>query len=225
MEHKNAVDVVENLIETCKDGENGYRDAAEHVKRPDLKTLFLSLSLERSKFAGELQAGKLRFAIAAARFNDFVVDRLVDGAVEALKRQGASESNITVARVPGAFELPVLVKKLAASGRYDAVIALGAVIRGATAHFDFVAGEAARGIADAARDTGVPVIFGVLTTESVEQALERASPERMDKGGEAMDAALEMARRGVVSLRAACAVRSQACRPPALLPSNPRCVA
>jgi 6,7-dimethyl-8-ribityllumazine synthase len=127
--------------------------------------------------AGDLHAGKLRFAIAAARFNDFVVDRLVDGAVEALKRQGASEGNITVARVPGAYELPVLVKKLAASGRYDAVIALGAVIRGATAHFDFVAGECASGLTRASLDTGVPVAFGVLTTDTVEQAMERAGSQ------------------------------------------------
>jgi 6,7-dimethyl-8-ribityllumazine synthase len=104
-------------------------------------------------------------------------------------------------RAPGAFELPLLARKLAASGRHDAVIALGCVIRGDTAHFDFVAGEAARGIADASRDTGVPVIFGVLTTENVEQALERADPARMDKGGEAMDAALEMVRvlRGIAA--------------------------
>jgi 6,7-dimethyl-8-ribityllumazine synthase len=95
-------------------------------------------------------------------------------------------------RAPGAFELPLLARKLAATGRYDAIVALGCVIRGDTAHFDFVAGEAARGIADTARDTGLPVIFGVLTTENVEQALERASTDRMDKGGEAMDAALEM---------------------------------
>jgi 6,7-dimethyl-8-ribityllumazine synthase len=128
-------------------------------------------------FAGDLQAGQLRFAIAAARFNDFVVDRLVDGAVAALRRQGASEANITVARVPGAFELPVLVKRLAATGRYDAVIALGAVIRGATAHFDFVAGECASGLTRASLDTGVPVAFGVLTTDTVEQAMERAGSE------------------------------------------------
>jgi 6,7-dimethyl-8-ribityllumazine synthase len=127
--------------------------------------------------AGDLHAGKLRFAIAAARFNDFVVDRLVDGAVEALKRQGADAANITVARVPGAYELPLLVKKLAATGRYDAVIALGAVIRGATAHFDFVAGECASGLTRASLDTGVPVSFGVLTTDTVEQAMERAGSE------------------------------------------------
>jgi len=132
--------------------------------------------------AGDLQAGSLKFAIVAARFNDFVVDRLVDGAVEALKRHGASDANITVARVPGAFELPVVVKKMAASGRYHAVIALGAVIRGATAHFDFVAGECASGLTQASLETGVPVAFGVLTTETVEQAMERAGSQVASRG-------------------------------------------
>jgi 6,7-dimethyl-8-ribityllumazine synthase len=107
-------------------------------------------------------------------------------------RQGGEPGSLLLVRVPGAFELPLAARKLAGSGRFDAVIALGCVIRGDTAHFDFVAGEAARGIAEAARDTGVPVIFGVLTTENAEQAVERASPSRMDKGGEAMEAALEM---------------------------------
>jgi len=133
-------------------------------------------------------------AIAAARFNADLVDRLIAGATASWQRQGGDPARLLLVRAPGAFELPLLVRKLAASGRYDAVIALGCVVRGDTAHFDFVAGEAARGIAEAARDTGVPVIFGVLTTETVEQALERADPARLDKGGEAMDAALEMAR-------------------------------
>jgi len=139
-------------------------------------------------------AQDLRVAIVAARFNADLVERMVTGAAAAWQRQGGDPAGLLLVRAPGAFELPLLARKLAASGRYDAIIALGCVIRGDTAHFDFVAGEAARGIADAARDTGVPVIFGVLTTESVEQALERADPARMDKGGEAMDAALEMAR-------------------------------
>ena len=108
-------------------------------------------------------------------------------------RQGGDPGKLTLVRAPGAFELPLLARKLAATGRFDAIVALGCVIRGDTAHFDFVAGEAARGIADAATATGVPVIFGVLTTENLEQALERANVDRMDKGGEAMDAALEMA--------------------------------
>jgi len=138
-------------------------------------------------------AAKCRVAIAAARFNADIVDQMVAGAVAAWERQGGSEDSLTLVRAPGAFELPLLARKLAATGRYDAVVALGCVIRGDTPHFDFVAAEAARGIAEAARDTGVPVIFGVLTTENIEQALERADPERMDKGGEAVDAALEMA--------------------------------
>jgi 6,7-dimethyl-8-ribityllumazine synthase len=134
-----------------------------------------------------------RVAVIAARFNSDIVERLVEGAAAAWARQGGDPAALVVVRAPGAFELPLLARKLAITGRYDAIVALGCVIRGDTAHFDFVAGEAARGIADAARDTGVPVIFGLLTTENVEQALERADVDRMDKGGEAMDAALEMA--------------------------------
>ena len=133
-----------------------------------------------------------RVAIAAARFNADIVEKMVAGAVAAWERQGGDAQGLALVRAPGAFELPLVARKLAETGRYDAVVALGCVIRGDTAHFDFVAGEAARGIADAARDTGLPVIFGVLTTENVEQALERADPSRMDKGGEALEAALEM---------------------------------
>jgi len=125
-------------------------------------------------FEGELQARDLRVAIVAARFNAFIVDRLLDGAVEALRRYGADESNIVVVRVPGAFELPIAAKKLAATGRYHAVVALGAVIRGDTAHFDYVAGECASGLTQASLATNVPISFGVLTTDNVEQAMERA---------------------------------------------------
>ena len=128
----------------------------------------------------------------AARFNADIVDQMLAGAVAAWERHGGDPARLLLVRAPGAFELPLLARRLAASGRYDAIVTLGCVIRGDTAHFDFVAGEAARGIADAARDTGVPVIFGVLTTENVEQALRRARVEEMDKGGEAMLAALEM---------------------------------
>jgi 6,7-dimethyl-8-ribityllumazine synthase len=138
-------------------------------------------------------AADCRVAIVAARFNADIVEKMVAGAVAAWERQGGDAAGLSLVRAPGAFELPLVARKLAQTGRYDAVVALGCVIRGDTAHFDFVAGEAARGIADAAADTGVPVIFGVLTTENVEQALERADPARMDKGGEALDAALEMA--------------------------------
>ena len=141
---------------------------------------------------GGFNARGLRFGIVAARFNADIVDQMVDGAIAAWERQGGAADALTLVHAPGAFELPLVARKLATSGRHDAVVALGCVIRGDTAHFDFVAGEAARGIADAARDTGIPVIFGVLTTETVEQALERADTARMDKGGEALDAALEM---------------------------------
>jgi 6,7-dimethyl-8-ribityllumazine synthase len=145
----------------------------------------------RDSGAGLAAAG-CRVAIVAARFNADIVELLVAGAAAAWERHGGTADALTLVRAPGAFELPLLARKLAATGRQDAIVALGCVIRGDTAHFDFVAGEAARGIADAARDTGVPVIFGVLTTENVEQALERADPSRMDKGGEALEAALEM---------------------------------
>lgn len=145
----------------------------------------------REGVAGTAAQGR-HVAIVAARFNGDIVDAMVVGAQAAWLRQGGDTAALLLVRVPGAFELPVVARKLASSGRYDAVIALGCVIRGDTAHFDFVAGEAARGIQDVALETGVPVIFGVLTTETAEQALERASPDRMDKGGEAMEAALEM---------------------------------
>ncbi len=145
----------------------------------------------REGSSGTAAAG-CRIAIVAARFNADIVGKMVAGAVAAWERQGGDAQGLTLVHAPGAFELPLVARKLAGSGRHDAVVALGCVIRGDTAHFAFVAGEAARGIADAARDTGVPVIFGVLTTENVEQALERADPGRMDKGGEALEAALEM---------------------------------
>jgi 6,7-dimethyl-8-ribityllumazine synthase len=145
----------------------------------------------REGSSGNAAAG-CRVAIVAARFNADIVEKMVAGAMAAWERQGGDAQGLALVRAPGAFELPLVARKLAGCGRYDAVVALGCVIRGDTAHFDFVAGEAARGIADAARDTGLPVIFGVLTTENVEQALERADPARMDKGGEALEAALEM---------------------------------
>ena len=146
----------------------------------------------RDSTTGSAAKGR-RVAVVAARFNADIVEQMVAGAAAAWARQGGDEASLVLVRTPGAFELPLVARKLAASGRYDAIVALGCVIRGDTAHFDFVAGEAARGIAEAARDTGIPVIFGVLTTENLEQAIERASVDRMDKGGEAMDAAIEMA--------------------------------
>lgn len=137
-------------------------------------------------------ASTRRVAIVAARFNGGLVDQLVEGASRAWRRYGGADSRLAVQRVPGAFELPLAALKFAASGEYHAVIALGCVIRGDTPHFDYVAGECARGLMDAGLATGVPVIFGVLTTENQAQAEERAAVTRMNKGGESMEAALEM---------------------------------
>jgi 6,7-dimethyl-8-ribityllumazine synthase len=136
--------------------------------------------------------GGARFAIVASRFNHFVVDRLVEGAHDALGRHGVAPGNVAVVRVPGAWELPIVARRLAASGKVDAVIALGAVIRGATAHFEYVAGEAAKGLASAAHASPVPIIFGVLTTESIEQAIERAGTKSGNKGSDAAVSAIEM---------------------------------
>lgn len=144
-------------------------------------------------YEGDLVARDLKFAIVAARFNDFVVDSLIKGAVDALKRHGANEQSIELARVPGAFDLPLIAKHMAQSKRYHAIIALGAVIKGATAHFDYVAGECAGGLARAAAETGVPISFGVLTTENIEQAVERAGTKAGNKGADAAMAAIEMA--------------------------------
>jgi len=146
-----------------------------------------------AEISGAVDARGRRVAIVAARFNDFIVSSLLKGACAAWERHGGDSDALLVARVPGAYELPVVARQLAVSGRYDAVVALGCVIRGDTAHFDFVAGEAAAGLTRAALDSGVPVIFGVLTTENVEQALERAALTRGNKGGEAMEVALETA--------------------------------
>jgi 6,7-dimethyl-8-ribityllumazine synthase len=146
----------------------------------------------------EVKTGKLRpegraFALVVARFNDFVTSKLLEGAVDMLVRLGVSEANITVAWVPGAFEIPVAAAAMAKSGSYAAVICLGTVIRGETPHFDFVAGQCAAGIAAAARDTGVPVIMGVLTTATMEQAIDRAGGKMGNKGAQAAEAAVEMA--------------------------------
>ncbi|MFZ5475971.1 MAG: 6,7-dimethyl-8-ribityllumazine synthase [Myxococcota bacterium] len=133
-----------------------------------------------------------RYALVAARFNAFITEKLLEGALDALRRHGADADAATVVWVPGAFEMPLVCRRLAESGRYDAVVALGCVIRGGTAHFDYVAGEAAKGVASASLGTGVPVIFGVLTTDSIEQAIERAGTKMGNKGGEAAVAAIEM---------------------------------
>jgi 6,7-dimethyl-8-ribityllumazine synthase len=142
---------------------------------------------------GDLLARDLRFGFVAARFNDFVVEPLVRGAVDALKRHGANEKLIEIVRVPGAFDIPIVARKLALSRRYDALIALGAVVRGQTPHFDYVAGECASGLARIALETGIPIAFGVLTTDTMEQAVDRAGGKAGNKGADAALAAIEMA--------------------------------
>ncbi len=142
---------------------------------------------------GDLVARDLRFAFVAARFNDLVVDLLLRGALDALKRHGAGEKQVEIVRVPGAFDLPIAARKLALSRRYDALVALGAVVRGQTPHFDYVAGECASGLARIALESGVPVGFGVLTTDTMEQALDRAGGKAGNKGADAALAAVEMA--------------------------------
>ncbi|MDO4222655.1 MAG: 6,7-dimethyl-8-ribityllumazine synthase [Acinetobacter sp.] len=133
-----------------------------------------------------------KYAILVGRFNSFVVDHLLEGAIDTLKRHGVAEQNITVAYAPGAWELPVVAKKLAQSNKFDAIIALGAVIRGSTPHFDFVAGECAKGLGVVALDATLPVINGVLTTDSIEQAIERSGTKAGNKGSEAALTAIEM---------------------------------
>lgn len=142
---------------------------------------------------GNFVAGDKKFGIVAARFNDFITEKLMAGAIDMLKRHGVADDSITVAWVPGAFDLPLVAHKMAASEQYDALIALGCVIKGATAHFDYVAGGAAKGIAQASHDTGVPIVFGVLTTDNIEQAIERAGTKAGNKGADAALAALELA--------------------------------
>jgi 6,7-dimethyl-8-ribityllumazine synthase len=142
---------------------------------------------------GDLIARDLRIAVVAARFNDAIVEHLIRGAVDTLLRHGASEKQIEIIRVPGAYDLPLIVKKVASSKRCDAVVALGAVIRGATPHFDLVAGQCAAGLARAQEETGVPVAFGVLTTDTIEQAVERAGTKAGNKGADAARCALELA--------------------------------
>ena len=140
---------------------------------------------------GDFSAGAARFAILAARFNAFVVEPLAAGAIDALRRHGVAEQNIERINVPGAWEMPVVAQRLAASGRYDAIIAVGAVIRGATPHFEYVAGACAKGLAQVALRSGVPVAFGVLTVDSIEQAIERSGAKAGNKGAKAAVSALE----------------------------------
>lgn len=141
---------------------------------------------------GRLSADGFRFAIIVSRFNDFICARLMEGARDALVRHGSDEENIVTIRVPGAFEMPLAAKKLAQSGLYDAIICLGAVIRGATPHFDYVAAEVSKGIANVALESDIPVTFGVLTTDNLEQAIERAGSKSGNKGYDAAMAAIEM---------------------------------
>ena len=141
---------------------------------------------------GDLVVDGARIALAVTRFNGFVTEALLNGAVDTLRRSGLGDESLTVVRVPGCYELPLVVDRLAASGGYDAVIALGCVIRGSTAHFDYVAGECSRGIGQAMQRHGIPVAFGVLTTDTIEQALERAGTKAGNKGADAAGTALEM---------------------------------
>ena len=141
---------------------------------------------------GKLLAEGQKIAIVAGRFNEIITNKLLGGAIDAFKRHGGDENNIDVAWVPGSFEIPLVAKKMAESKKYDAVICLGAVIRGATAHFEMVANETTKGIASASLQTGIPVIFGVLTTDNIEQAVERAGSKAGNKGFEAVTTAIEM---------------------------------
>ena len=144
------------------------------------------------EIAGDFNPKKARFGIAVGRFNSFVVESLVEGAVDSLKRHGVADKDIEIVRVPGAFELPVMVQTMANSSKYDSVIALGAVIRGSTPHFDIVADAYAKGLATIALDTGLPIVNGILTTDSIEQAIERAGTKAGNKGAEAAVTAIEM---------------------------------
>jgi 6,7-dimethyl-8-ribityllumazine synthase len=140
---------------------------------------------------GKLDASGLSIGILVSRFNSFISERLLEGSLDALLRHGAADEKIVVARVPGAFEIPLAAKKMAESGKFDAVICLGAVIRGSTPHFDYVASEVSKGVAHVSLDSGIPVIFGVLTTDSIEQAIERAGTKAGNKGFDAAVTAIE----------------------------------
>lgn len=144
-------------------------------------------------FEGKLVSSQLKYGIVVGRFNEFITGKLLSGALDALQRHGVDASEVDTAWCPGAFEIPLVAQKMAASGKYDAVITLGAVIRGSTPHFDYVCNECAKGVAAASLKTGVPVIFGVLTTDSIEQAIERAGTKAGNKGWEAAMSAIEMA--------------------------------
>ncbi|XEC92799.1 6,7-dimethyl-8-ribityllumazine synthase [Paenibacillus tarimensis] len=144
-------------------------------------------------YEGHLVSSGLKYGIVVGRFNEFITGKLLSGALDALKRHGAVDNDIEIAWVPGAFEIPLIAQKMAESGKYDAVITLGAVIRGSTPHFDYVCNEAAKGVAAISLKTGIPTVFGVLTTDSIEQAVERAGTKAGNKGWEAAVTAIEMA--------------------------------
>ena len=141
---------------------------------------------------GILTAKGVKFGIVVSRFNDFINKRLLDGALDALSRHGAEDENISIVKVPGSFEIPLMAQKLAGSGKYDAVICLGAVIRGATPHFEYISAEVTKGIAKVTLDSGIPVSFGILTTDNIEQAIERAGSKSGNKGWDAAMSAIEM---------------------------------
>ncbi len=141
---------------------------------------------------GKYEGLDLKIAIVASRFNDFITNNLIEGAIDVLTRHNVNEDNITIVKVPGAFEIPLTCKKITKTGKYDAIIALGAVIRGSTPHFDYVSAEVSKGIANVSLDSGIPVIFGVLTTDTIEQAIERAGTKAGNKGAESALSAIEM---------------------------------
>jgi len=142
---------------------------------------------------GELQAKGLKFGVIVSRFNDFITSKLLEGTLDALRRHGADEKDIDVVKVPGSFEIPLIAKKLAAKGTYSAIICLGTVIRGATPHFEYVSAEVSKGIASASMETGVPIAFGIITSDTIEQAVERAGTKSGNKGWDAAITAIEMA--------------------------------
>ena len=144
------------------------------------------------RFEGKLVSENIRVGVVCARFNDFIVSRLLAGCEDTLLRHGVQEEDIAVAWVPGAFEIPLIASKMAKSGKYDAVIALGAVIRGSTSHYDYVCSEVSKGVAQVALNSDIPVMFGVLTTDTIEQAVERAGPKAGNKGSECAQGAIEM---------------------------------
>ncbi len=144
-------------------------------------------------FEGELQAKGLKFGIVMSRFNEFITGKLLDGAVDALVRHGAREDDIDLAKVPGSFEIPLIARKMALKGTYNAVICLGTIIRGATPHFEYIAAEVSKGIASASLETGVPIVFGIITSDTIEQAVERAGTKSGNKGWDAAVTAIEMA--------------------------------